>query len=263
VAAAKSVLNEFTEKSVIDLISRYNDEPEGTQLDFKSSHLLDPRQKPGAVLGEIVSAFANALGGIVIVGVTEKARGSKKLYQLDEGVDGDLPARERLGRIIAANVAPAIVTEIEPIKKANGKFMFAILVPEGDPGKVYQSVPQHIFYRRHGEQSLPMAEYEIRERYQRALGPDLRVLANVAGDAQLPLKGWAQNPELTVPFTLRVQVVNRNPPAIKHALFQLYFDDRLHVWSEEHRGFLHTEMVPFSSEPKLVKAVEIPVERAS
>jgi hypothetical protein len=107
-------------------------------------------------------------------------------------------------------------------------FAFAIDVPQGQIGLVYQAVQASIFYRRHGEQCLPMAEYEIRERYSRTSFPDITLRLSIPHDTD-PIPKWSADEAYLGPLRVAFVASNRGFAAAKHMLFRIWFDDRLHV----------------------------------
>jgi predicted HTH transcriptional regulator len=164
----------WTEARLVALTTAQIDEREGSRLEFKSSSILD-EPNPSRKLGEVVSAFANATGGTIVIGVSERvdqATGVKTLFA-DDGLEDELRRREKISNVLADCVSPRLECAVLSIPLDSGRFAFAIEVPEGQIGQVYQAVIAQIFYRRHGEQSLATAEYEIRERYARASTPNV------------------------------------------------------------------------------------------
>lgn len=75
------------------LIGQY----ESIRLDFKASALLNqPTDRVVKQLTEDVSAFANAEGGVIVIGLRESASGKRSVAaEVDEGVDPELSGSEK------------------------------------------------------------------------------------------------------------------------------------------------------------------------
>ncbi len=201
---------------------------EGQSLDYKN--LTDFSKGDARVhIAKAVSAFANATGGLLIVGVRD-LKTQPPSYRV-EGVEAAKLSSEQLQQIIGGNVSPRITTAIKEITLAGNppRSVYVVDVPEGDAGKVYQSLPDKKFYRRYNDECLAMLEPEIRERYLRSAGPLLRV------DLSFPLLGipnilsrWGQNNSLLGPIMLRVVVANSAQDPSEHAVFRLSMDNAIH-----------------------------------
>jgi predicted HTH transcriptional regulator len=73
--------------------------PESARLEFKESALLkDPKGNSAKIAAELIkqmSAFANSEGGVLIIGIKEKAEGKSRVAEtLDGGVSLELVGRE-------------------------------------------------------------------------------------------------------------------------------------------------------------------------
>lgn len=201
---------------------------EGQDLDYKlfSNH---PKSDSTHHIAKAVSAFANATGGLLIVGVRD-LKTKPPTYEL-EGIEPSVLSAEQLQQIISGNVSPKTTTSIRQVVLAGDspKSVYIVSIPEGDAGKVYQSLPDKKFYRRYNDECLPMLEYEIRERYQRATGPLLSVDLSFPSltEPQLLLP-WGANQSLSVPITLIATVTNASQQPSEHAVFCVSLDDDIH-----------------------------------
>jgi hypothetical protein len=158
-------------------------EKENTSLDYKASAALDFRnpkavEKRKGTLGDKhredlirdVAAMANAEGGLIIYGITERKGGYPK--QVDDGVDPKVVDADTIERIILSNIHPRMegffIKPIELESKGNGRYAYVISVLKATKNAPHQS-DDKIYYKRHDATKLPMDDNEIRDMIGRSL----------------------------------------------------------------------------------------------
>lgn len=137
---------------------------EGHYLDYKAALSGTSVREQRIEFLKDVTAFANAAGGDILLGVKEPSDGLSPSSQL-LGIAGGDQLATGLERIAASSIDPRIPgLEVKPIPIAGRDPAIVVHVPPSlsRPHRVdYQG---HVgFYIRHSESSLPMTTHEIRE----------------------------------------------------------------------------------------------------
>jgi len=153
----------FNESSLKDFIAK--EIPEGSYLDYKKA-LSDGKKDRYQEFLKDVTAFANANGGDILIGVKEPQDG----LSIDEqiiGIDDGKTIAESLERVSSSSIQPRISgLKIYPIQLSNSKYVLLIHIPPSlsKPHMVdHQRSKTHSFYIRHRESIQPMTTHEIRE----------------------------------------------------------------------------------------------------
>jgi len=149
--------------------------PEGLHLDYKRSDLLADKSHSIEVLTKEVSAFNNADGGIVVIGVREVTE-DKLTYP--EVIDGGVPSSRFtvtwLTQIVQDNISPSIpelrVRAVPLTGDPKGQISFVIYIPRG---KRAVQAKDYKYYQRHEDQSVPIRDFQVRDVNNRMVGPDL------------------------------------------------------------------------------------------
>jgi hypothetical protein len=158
-------------------------EKENTSLDYKASAALDfrnpkPVEKRKGTLGDKhredlirdVAAMANAEGGLIIYGITERKGGYPK--QVDDGVDPKVVDADTIESVILSNIHPRVegffIKPIELKSKGKGGYAYVISIPKATKNAPHQS-DNKIYYKRHDATKLPMDDNEIRDMISRSL----------------------------------------------------------------------------------------------
>ena len=130
---------------------------ESLHLDYKDSRAIDKSKREE--ISKDVSAFANADGGTIIYGVTEK----KHLpVAHDNGVDHNRYSREWLEQVINSNINPRVDgIQIIPIHVSNDNSIYVVGIPKSFQGP-HQAADKK-YYKRFNFQSVPMEDYEIND----------------------------------------------------------------------------------------------------
>jgi hypothetical protein len=197
--------------------------PESLTLDYKASPALSKDDKKREELCKDVSALANSAGGQIVYGIEEK---NQKPTRVDEGAAPEI-TREWIEQVLNSRIQPRIQgLVITPIEVKPARYAYVITVPQATALAPHQA-PDGKYYRRFNFQSVPMADYEIRDMMRRSVDPDLVLRSGFHNrdDAQ-PLS-WGDNgsDKLLVFYEL----INRSRSPAKHAVIDMYFDRRLKV----------------------------------
>ena len=137
--------------------------PEGSQLDYKQSFSNRKEEAYREFLKDI-TAFANAHGGLLILGVKEPSKALSPEAQVTGIIDGESVAKD-LERVAADSVDPRIPgLLIKLVHIENDKHVIVVFIPPSLVRPHMVNYQKHrSFYIRHSESSVPMSTYEIRD----------------------------------------------------------------------------------------------------
>ena len=163
-----------------DLLSLAASETETLHLDFKEATqgaLADKSKRRDfeRVLAKAISGFANANGGVLVIGVDDKTRTLapfNELASLEEFVN------EQASRLVSFPV-PGIHIRAIPTHTDDTKGFVVMLVPASDLAP-HRSQKDHRYYRRSGESFVPMEHYEVADMFGRRSFPSLSVVLSAA-----------------------------------------------------------------------------------
>ena len=137
---------------------------ENKMLEYKDPDILAYPKR----LSEMVSAFLNAEGGLIIIGVcenkpNEKDRLQARIYPTDIKFVDSKYTKERVEQMIFSNIYCSARPEIRvlPIRDTNdsSKAVFLVEIPQGEDPP-YRAVDNR-YYRRLNVTKYPLAHYEI------------------------------------------------------------------------------------------------------
>jgi predicted HTH transcriptional regulator len=151
---------------------------ENKTLEYKDPDILaNPKR-----LSEWVSAFLNAEGGLIIIGVCEDKPNKKdnlqaRIYPTKIAFVDSKYTRERVEQMIFSNIYCSARPEIRifPIRDPNdsSKTMLLVEIPRGD-NPPYQAADNR-YYRRLNVTKYPLAHYEIADFFGRRRRPHLNL----------------------------------------------------------------------------------------
>jgi len=138
--------------------------PEGLYLDYKEGLSGTSEKDAKREFLKDVTAFANAAGGHLFLGVKEPSEGVSVESQLVGLDNGDAVAQD-LERLASTAIDPRIPgLRIVRVPLANGRSCVAIHIPPSLSRPHMVNYAGHrSFYVRHSESSFPMTTHEVRE----------------------------------------------------------------------------------------------------
>lgn len=161
-------ISEWTDADVEALIAA--DVRESLTLDYKRSAALGRDNVQRRELSKDISAFANSAGGVIVYGLAEK---DGKPNRLDDGCDDALVSREFIEQIINSTIQPRVQgIIIRQIPRAEGRSIYVLSIPQAAALAPHQAADNK-YYRRFNFESVPMADYEVRDTMRRATTPEL------------------------------------------------------------------------------------------
>lgn len=144
---------------------------EGSSLEFKRSAALENTDPHKRELVKDITALANAAGGIIVYGI-EELNGTASA--IDDGVD---VAPEWIEQVLDSNAEPKVAgVVVQRIALAEGRYAYAIEVPQATALAPHQSKQHHQYFRRHGRKVLPMLDHEVRDLMRRGSAPHLHFM---------------------------------------------------------------------------------------
>ncbi len=152
---------------------------EGLNLDYKHIAAVENPDK----LAQAVTAFANAEGGLIILGVEEEPERdeSGQTVRIWPGriTWGDKSlAREKVETILVTRTHPPIPgLRIHPVRNESGQPVFLVDVPQS-PRPPHQA-PDKRYYLRYNFQNLQMDHYQVEALFHKRLRPALRPVLQV------------------------------------------------------------------------------------
>lgn len=150
---------DWTEEDARQLIGQ----PESLTLEFKESALCSTGTAFARILSKEISAFANAEGGTIVLGMAENRGRPRLALDLDDGIDPHAFSLEQLRHIVDFSVRPllsGIRCHAIPLSgKRAGRVAYVIVVPKGETA--YQS-GNYVYYTRNEFRDEPIQDHLIR-----------------------------------------------------------------------------------------------------
>lgn len=137
---------------------------EGAQIDYKEALSGSSKNETYKEFLKDISAFANAHGGLLVIGVKEPEDG----LSIDDqilGVTAGTNLAKDLERVAATCIDPRIPgLLIKPVPIQNNTDVILVFIPPSMNRPHMVSYKKHrSFYIRHSESSVPMTTHEIRD----------------------------------------------------------------------------------------------------
>ena len=164
-------MNEWTKQKLEQLIA--DKVEESLNLDYKRADALAKTDGKKAEITKDVSAFANSAGGVLIYGIAEPNDRAKRHLpeRLDPVRRADV-SKEWLEQVIQT-IQPRIegvVIHPVTIDERAGLVCYVVEVPQSHTA---HQARDHVYYKRHNFNSLPMEDYEVRDVMNRRAHPKL------------------------------------------------------------------------------------------
>jgi Putative DNA-binding domain len=200
---------------------------EGLHLEYKASDAIDKASDSKKLeMARDVSAFANADGGQLVYGMTEKDHGPAGL---DEGVDAKVYPEIWFEQVLQQHITPSIA-RLKPRHVPLGKSMVAVVVDvpatKGDPHQVSDGR----YYRRHNFNRLIMEHYEIRDAMRRVLDPSLQLEFDLfKGEAAYKNVEFSTYRDLSDPIALGAFLANISNQPSMYTIVSIFIDRRVKI----------------------------------
>ena len=145
---------------------------ESLSLEYKSAAALGKSEGKKAEIVRDISAFANSSGGVLIYGIAEFQQGDRR-HQPEkiDAIDRQEYSKEWLEQIIQS-IQPRISgVIIEPVTIDSSSVCYVVTIPQSHTA---HQARDHVYYRRHNFNVLPMEDYELRDVMNRRKRPKIR-----------------------------------------------------------------------------------------
>jgi hypothetical protein len=206
---------EWTEEDVRDLIKHQINE--SSSLEYKACDALraTPTKSRDKIISEVskdVSSFANANGGTIIYGVTEKDHYPR---DIDENpFDPNVISKEWLEDIIDSNIKKKINgIRITPIYLINNKVLYVVYIPQSLTGP--HQANDFRYYQRRNFKAEPMEDYQVRDVMNRfnypILEPKFKFTKSIQSDGTLHI------------YEIRLSLINKGNVTANNFGIDLYF----------------------------------------
>ena len=182
---------------------------ENLSLEYKAAEALGKSDGKKAEIVRDVSAFANSSGGVLIYGVAEfQQREQRHHPERIDPIDRHEYSKEWLEQIIQS-IHPRIDgIVIEPITVDSSSVCYVVSVPQSHTA---HQARDHVYYRRHNFNILPMEDYELRDVMNRRKRPRVRASIfvsrnTVRGEGYLLVRLENVGPVLAKDYMVDLQV---------------------------------------------------------
>jgi hypothetical protein len=145
---------------------------ENLSLEYKRAEGLGKSDTKKSEIVKDVSAFANSSGGVLIYGVAEfQQRDQRHRPERIDPVDRLEYSKEWLEQVIQS-IQPRIDgIVIEPVNVDGSSVCYVVTIPQSHTA---HQARDHVYYRRHNFNVLPMEDYEVRDVMNRRRRPKIR-----------------------------------------------------------------------------------------
>lgn len=204
-----------------------NNVKESLHLEYKASDAIDKKDDGKKLeMARDVSAFANADGGQIIYGMTEKDHNPAGL---DQGIDEKAYPEIWFEQVLQQHITPNI-SGIRPrhVPLDQSKVAVVIDVPatKGDPHQVSDGR----YYRRHNFNRLIMEHYEIRDAMRRVADPALQLEFGIfKGEAVYKNVEFSTYRDISDPVALEAILTNTSNQPSMYTVVSIFIDRRVKI----------------------------------
>ena len=214
-----AVMAEFLTLATIEHLQGLVDDQieESLVLDYKASPALSRENARVNELCKDVSSFANSAGGQIVYGIREQ---DQRPVEIDDGVDGSVITREWIEQTLTTRIQPKIDgLRIEPIRldPATSQTAYVLTIPAATARAPHMANDR--YFRRYNFQSVPMADYEVREAMRRATTPALSLKPTFPTGIH-----FAQGASESNIIPMRLTIENQSGEPAFHAVGQIYVE---------------------------------------
>ena len=176
-------------KIIIDMVD--NNQEEHQQLDFKGIESLNflvksaqDKQKKKVDFSHDLSAFANALGGVIIYGIEEQtnpATSKREMINFGNGFNEAHFKKDQLIQIANTCIEPHLPgIDVKSFKHPTNpdELIIIILIPETYSGAIMAVADKEDFryYQRSGTEKLKLRDHQVRLINNKLVHPDLELI---------------------------------------------------------------------------------------
>jgi hypothetical protein len=204
-----------------------NNVKEGLHLEYKASGAIDKKDDTKKLeMARDVSAFANADGGQLIYGMTEK---DHEPAGLDQGIDAKAYPEIWFEQVLQQHITASIVglrPRHVPLTKSTVAVVIDVPATQGDPHQVSDGR----YYRRHNFNRLIMEHYEIRDAMRRTLDPALQLEFELfKGDAAYKNVEFSTYRDMSDPIALGTILTNTSNQPSMYTVVSVFIDRRVKI----------------------------------
>jgi hypothetical protein len=165
---------------------------EGAQFDYKAAGAFERTDSKKAEITKDVSAFANSAGGTIIYGLKEFSDDIRKhLPEKIDPIDGRDFSREWLDQIIG-QINPRIENVLITPVRVGAETWQTCYVVEIPTSYTAHQARDFKYYRRYNFESVPMADYEIRDVMNRRKHTKLKFEVQIRNTNRMTTKIFAR-----------------------------------------------------------------------
>jgi hypothetical protein len=204
---------------------------ESLALEYKASPAIDKKDDNKKIeMARDVCAFANADGGQIVYGMTEKEHDPAGL---DDGVDSKTYPEIWFEQVLQQHITPAIpglrIRHVA-LKKPMVAVVIDIPATKADPHQVSDGR----YYRRHNFNRLIMEHYEVRDAMRRAVDPDLEIDFELfLGEAAYKNFEFSQYQDLSDPLPLGAFIRNNSNQPAMYTVVSVFIDRRVKITNRD------------------------------
>jgi hypothetical protein len=204
-----------------------NNVKESLHLEYKASAAIKKKDDGKKVeMARNVSAFANADGGQVVYGMTEK---DHEPAGLDQGIGAKAYPEIWFEQVLQQHITPSIAG-LRPRHVPLGKSMVAVVIDvpatKGDPHQVSDGR----YYRRHNFNRLIMEHYEVRDAMRRLVDPALQLEFELfKGDAAYKNVDFSNFRDVSDPIALGAFLSNTSNQPSMYTAVSVFIDRRVKI----------------------------------
>jgi hypothetical protein len=204
---------------------------ESLTLEYKASAAIDKKDDNKKLeMARDVCAFANAMGGQIIYGMTEK---DHEPEGHDNGVDSKTYPEIWFEQVLQQHITPTIpglrIRHVQ-LKKPMVAVVIDVPATKADPHQVSDGR----YYRRHNFNRLIMEHYEVRDAMRRALDPELEIDFELfLGDAAYKNFEFTEYQDLSDPLPLGAFIRNNSNQPAMYTVVSILVDSRVKITNRD------------------------------